>query len=91
MSVTVSQRPSEIHGAKWHDRDADGTRDNDEPGLGGWRIYIDQNANGEWDEGEPSALTDSNGQYAIAGLAAGTYTVAEQLQAGHPLRRAGRA
>ncbi len=37
----------------------------DEPGLAGWRIYVDANRNGQFDAGEPTALTDQNGNYSI--------------------------
>jgi len=38
--------PSEIRGRKWNDLDEDGFQDPDEPGLEGWTIYLDQNADG---------------------------------------------
>jgi subtilisin family serine protease len=74
--------PSEIHGIKWNDIDGDGTQDEDEPGLEGWTIYLDDNQNGQLDVGEESTLTDANGEYALTNLAAGTYTVAEVQQSG---------
>jgi len=72
----------EIHGLKWNDLDGDSTRDPEEAGLSGWTIYLDQNQNGVLDTGETSAITDSSGNYAFTGLAAGTYTVAEVMQEG---------
>ncbi len=74
--------PAEIHGRKWHDRDGDGIQDGDEVGLAGWTIYLDQNQNGQLDEGEISTVTDANGDYALTGLAPGIHTLGEVLQAG---------
>ncbi|HUT14492.1 MAG TPA: S8 family serine peptidase, partial [Thermoguttaceae bacterium] len=68
---------SEIRGGKFLDRDGDGVWDPEEEGLEGWQIYLDENLNGRWDAGEPTTLTDVNGEYAFTGLLPGTYTVAE--------------
>ena len=43
-------------------------------------IYLDLDVDGLWDWGEPSAITDADGVYSFTDLAAGTYTVAEQLE-----------
>ena len=39
-------RLASVHGVKWDDRDGDGVRDDGEPGLAGWTIYVDENNNG---------------------------------------------
>ncbi|WP_264322338.1 SdrD B-like domain-containing protein [Zarconia navalis] len=72
---------SEISGSKWHDLDGDGTRDDGEPGLANWTIYIDDNDNGELDAGETSTTTDELGNYSFS-VDAGSYTVAEVQQQG---------
>ena len=72
----------EIHGSKWNDLDGDGVWDDGEPGLENWKIYLDENANGQWDSGELYDLTDSSGDYSFADLEAGIYVVAEFLQLG---------
>ena len=81
----------EIHGTKWYDMNGDGRRGPDEPGLSGWVIYVDLNGNGELDAGEPSTVTDSNGDYVLTDLPSGMYTVAEVMQSGwqqtYPLGR----
>ncbi|WP_162052167.1 S8 family serine peptidase [Gloeothece verrucosa] len=75
-------KKGEIRGIKWNDLDGDGIRDQGEPGLPGMTIYLDQNQNGRLDNGEISALTDKDGNYAFTNLTPGiTYTVAEVLQA----------
>jgi len=70
---------SEVTGTKWNDLDLDGVRDAGEPGLAGWTIYLDTNGNGRLDPAEPTGITDVNGSYLIAGMGAGTYSVAESM------------
>ncbi len=72
---------AEIHGSKWEDLDADGVWDAAEDGLAGWTIYLDQNQNGQHDPAEASTTTAAGGGYSFTSLPAGTYTVAEVLQA----------
>ena len=65
-------------GVKFNDLNADGDRDAGEPGLAGWRIYVDLDDDGEFDAGEPTDLTDADdpttpnvnelGQYTITGI-----------------------
>ena len=71
----------EIAGSKWHDLDGDGIRDDGEPGLANWTIYIDDNGNGELDTGETFTTTDELGNYSFT-VDAGTYTIAEVLEPG---------
>ena len=74
--------PGEIRGSKWNDLDADGERDEDEPGIANWTIYLDENQNGELDEGEVSTVTDANGEYAFLDVEPGSYTVTEVVEEG---------
>ena len=67
----------EIHGRQWNDRNGDGTRDGDEPGLPGWTVFLDYNANSRLDPGEDAVQTDPNGDYVFTQLQPWTYTVAE--------------
>jgi hypothetical protein len=59
----------------WNDLNGDGVQDGGEAGIAGIDVFADLNNNGVWDSGEPKDTTDSNGDYLIAGLPAGTYTV----------------
>ena len=74
--------PATISGVKWHDLDRDGVKDEGEPGLADWTIYLDDNQNGELDEGELSTVTNATGQYSLSDLEPGVYTVAEVVQPG---------
>jgi hypothetical protein len=45
-------------GMKFHDLNANGVKDEGEPGLEGWTIYVDSDDDGVLDAGEPSATTE---------------------------------
>ena len=75
-------RPGSISGMKFNDLDHDGVSDAGEPELAGTTIYVDSDLSGTFTLGEPSAVTDIDGSYTIAGLSAGTYTVREITPAG---------
>ncbi len=79
FNVTVSNVEGEIRGSKFNDLDGDGEWDDGEPGLDGWTINLDADCDGVWDD---STQTDGDGNYSFAGVAPGTYVVAEQLQPG---------
>ncbi|HEX2474949.1 MAG TPA: proprotein convertase P-domain-containing protein, partial [Lacipirellulaceae bacterium] len=50
--------PASIGGQKFHDVDGDGVKDEGEPGLADWTIFIDGNNNGSLDE-EATVTTES--------------------------------
>ncbi|PUE43923.1 DUF11 domain-containing protein [Limnohabitans sp. Hippo3] len=67
----------EISGMKFSDVDGNGVRDadgadntlgtaDDEVGLANWKIFLDKDNDGLWDEGEDFAMTDANGQYVLS-------------------------
>jgi subtilisin family serine protease len=75
---SVSDRPGQISGIKWDDLNGDGVKNDNEPGLAGRTIYLDENENGQLDEVETSTITDEDGNYLFEGLEpTKTYTVAE--------------
>ncbi len=84
-------RTGSIHGLKWRDDDGNGRRDADEPGLPGVVIFVDLNANGVPDSGEPRTETladdpgtalDESGRYWLEGLQPGRHLVREVVPDG---------
>ena len=47
--------PATVTGRAFHDLDVDGVNDPTEPGLGGTRVYLDDNRNGRFDDTAPPA------------------------------------
>lgn len=74
--------PGEIQGKKWHDLNGNGIQEEGEEGLEGWTIYLDENENGQLDDGELATETDDDGDYSFTGLKRGIYTVGEVMQEG---------
>lgn len=67
----------EISGMKFSDVDGNGIRDadgadniqgtaDDEVGLANWKIFLDKDNDGQWDDGEAFALTDASGKYSLS-------------------------
>ncbi|MCU0542501.1 MAG: SpaA isopeptide-forming pilin-related protein [Oscillatoriaceae cyanobacterium Prado104] len=80
----------QIIGCKYLDVDNDGFRDGTEPPMQNVRIFIDSNNNGQLDTGEPTTLTDRNGEYRFSNLAPGLYRIREERANGprtEPLER----
>jgi hypothetical protein len=72
----------DIQGTVWQDVNGDGVRDPSDPGIAGWTVFLDLNANRVLDAGEPSAITDANGLYSFTGLVPKQYKVREITPAG---------
>lgn len=78
------------HGTVWLDFNEDGIRDEGEPGLSGWTLYVDQNRNRILDPDEPftqsiqdDPLTqdiDESGQYQFNALPIGNVVIAQVQQ-----------
>ena len=79
-----------ISGTKFQDTNGSGTQQTGEPGLSGWRIFLDANNNhvldwtdinhnNVWDagEGERWTVTNASGNFSFSNVAAGTYRVRE--------------
>ena len=64
-----------ISGTVFTDTDASKNKDAREPGLSGWTVFLDRNANGQFDSGEPTSITDRKGRYGFSKLSSGTYLV----------------
>ncbi|WP_417736175.1 SdrD B-like domain-containing protein [Rosistilla oblonga] len=83
----INTPPPALSGYKWNDLNADGIWDDNEPGLNGWQIYLDANANGRYDVGTEKLFETRNdgthdGAYWFDALDAGTYTVREIIPEG---------
>ena len=89
MRFTDGSIGGTIRGAKFHDFDRDGARDPGEPGLAGWQVYLDANNNGALDAGEPTALTNADGNYEFTNVVPGTHVVREVVQPGWVATRPG--
>ena len=70
-----------IGGTAYKDMNGNGQRE-DEPPLAGRVVFIDANANGQFDPGEKSDITESDGRYLLRDLRPGTYRVAQVLEEG---------
>jgi hypothetical protein len=82
VSVIV---PGSVTGTIWNDSNVNGVRDltpTAEPGLGGWTVFVDTNGDKILSAGEPSAVTASDGTYAISGVTPGSVTIVVQATPG---------
>ena len=87
--VKIAPLPATISGNVFNDVNRDGIKAaSGEPGLSGWRVYLDKNNDGIFQSTETSVLSDVNGNYSFS-VAAGSYHVAEVLQAGWHARADG--
>lgn len=64
-----------LTGTVFYDTDVSQNQDTREQGLAGWTVYLDKNADGKFDAGDPTATTDRLGRYAFKKLTAGDYLV----------------
>ncbi|MEZ6091828.1 MAG: SdrD B-like domain-containing protein [Pirellulaceae bacterium] len=71
--------PTTLGDFVWNDLNGDGVQDSDEPGIAGVTVFIDDNNNGAFDDGELAETTDANGAYDFVDLAAGAYVIRVDL------------
>jgi protocatechuate 3,4-dioxygenase beta subunit len=62
-----------ISGTVFNDVNGNGTQDTGEFGVAGVRVYSDTNGNNQYTAGEPTVMTDANGNFTLSGLKVGTY------------------
>jgi len=72
----------QTQGFKFNDLDGDGRRDDDEPGVPGFWIYVDYDDDGRLDLGEPTSITQEDGSYNLTINRNGTFKVREVNMAG---------
>ena len=73
---------SSISGTVFNDLNQNGVRDAGEAGLGGVGIYIDYNADGKYNEGEPLTMSDAGGNYSFAVPAGRNFIVGQLVPSG---------
>ena len=56
--------------------------DAEDEGLSDWLVFLDLDSNGQLDDGEPSTLTDAQGDWSFSRLEPGPYVVRAELQDG---------
>jgi hypothetical protein len=76
-----TQNP-QVAGTVYNDVNADGTRQADEPGLAGARVWVDFDNDGKFDTNEPTKVTKGNGRYAFT-LPVGSYIVRQTPPSGY--------
>lgn len=75
--------PNVIQGTVWLDRNQDEAIDGDERVLEGFKVFLDLDADGAYDNGEPLTFTAADGTYEFAGLDADrSYSVSQILDFG---------
>ncbi len=74
---------SSISGVVFGDWNGDGVQDGDEPALAGVVVYLDENDNALFDDGEMSVISDATGFYEFTALVAGDYVVRQVVPAGY--------
>lgn len=83
VETPIGTGTNTIDGTVWYDADGDGVRNASEGGLEGFRVYLDENGNGAWDQAELSTLTDASGGYSFTGVdSTRAYTVRQDLSFG---------
>ncbi|MBS4028052.1 MAG: T9SS type A sorting domain-containing protein [Ignavibacteriales bacterium] len=75
ITYNILPGPGFISGYKFNDKNGDGERDELEPGIPNWKIYV---TGPESD----SQMTDINGNYKFTNLDSGTYIVREKQESG---------
>jgi len=77
-----SSDSNSISGNVWFDNNNNGIQDVADGSHRGMKVYLDQNRNGEYDNGESYSVTDKSGNYYFGNLTTGEYAVTLDLPAG---------
>lgn len=78
----LNSSPGTLAGTVFFDVDGDGVRNGNEPPQTNWTVYLDANQNNRLDAGEKSTQSNSNGDYSLANITPGPYTLAIVMQSG---------
>jgi len=77
----VPPAPADISGQIENDRDDTSTRTANDRPLANVRVYLDTNGSGTYNNGEPTALTDTSGNFTISAAPVGTFKLREEVPA----------
>jgi uncharacterized repeat protein (TIGR01451 family) len=80
--VPVHIQSCAVTGTQYQDTNGSGARDAGEPGLAGFRMYVDLDDDGTRDPGEPSGVSDASGFYRILDVPAGSARIRQEPKAG---------
>jgi uncharacterized delta-60 repeat protein len=79
---TPPPQTGSLSGFTFDDTNVDGQFETGEKKTSGKTVFLDSNNNGNLDSGEQSTVTDTNGNFTFANLAAGTYHVRRVFPSG---------
>ncbi|MDY6806950.1 MAG: SdrD B-like domain-containing protein [Cyanobacteriota bacterium] len=82
INVGNASTRGSIAGTKYNDLNANGEREEGEPGLGNFTVYLDLNNNDILEADEPRTITDSQGNYSFQDLPSSIFVVREEQQFG---------
>jgi hypothetical protein len=82
QNAEFASGPATIRGFVYEDRNGNGQRSTNDPGIAGRVVFLDANHNGKLDPGERHTTTAADGSFTFTGLASGTYTVVEVVPPG---------
>ena len=80
-NVLIDPAPVSVSGTVYNDIYDKGTIEANDPLLSGWTVFLDTNGSGKLAAGDPSAVTNASGAYALsvsfANVSPGTYKLLE--------------
>jgi hypothetical protein len=82
FSLTNVFVPAHISGTVFNDVNGNGVQELGELGLSGQTLFLDLDGSGVFKPSDPTAVTDSNGNFLFTLRTAGTYTVKQVLPGG---------
>jgi hypothetical protein len=80
--LTVLPSAGSIAGTLFNDTNGNGIQDKGEKGIAGRTVWLDLDNDKHLDAGEPTAITDANGNYKFSNVVAGTYVIRQKLPTG---------
>ncbi|MEL7313606.1 MAG: SdrD B-like domain-containing protein, partial [Cyanobacteria bacterium J06559_3] len=82
LNITAASASNTVTGTVFLDENGNAALDGSEVGQAGITVFLDLNQNGFLNPGEPSQVTDSDGQYRFEDAPSGSYLVWEEVPDG---------